>query len=132
MQLLRYMENSAAENAKTEGIVLGKAETLLMILESKGKVAVRGVTGLAYSVDAHANALYLTIAGTREPTTDVVWTGEESATWNYKDKNFSVEGLPATFVADDAVIFNDDAKIRIIIDNTNFSARKIMQKNGIL
>ncbi len=39
MQLLRYMENSSAENAKTEGIVLGKAETLLMILESKGKVA---------------------------------------------------------------------------------------------
>lgn len=78
------------------------------------KVAVRGVTGLAYSVDAHDNALYLTISGTREPTTDVVWTGEESATWNYKDKNFSVEGLPTTFVADDAVIFNDDAKKKTI------------------
>lgn len=77
-------------------------------------LAARGLTGLGYTFDVRDNAVYLNIAGTREPKENVVWTGEETATWNYSGKNFTIEGLPAMFVAGDAVVFNDDAKKKTV------------------
>lgn len=82
------------------------------------KLAVRGLTGISYEVVNEANAIYLKINDQREATNGVQWMGNESTTWDYKTKNFVLEGAATEFVAGDGVVFNDEAAKTTISANT--------------
>lgn len=83
---------------------------------STSQCQIRGLNGRSYSIVAQetqtesgtTQQLMLVIDDKREAA-DVVWTGAESAVWDYKAKNFLLDGEATNFVEGDNVTFNDDA-----------------------
>ena len=73
------------------------------------RLSVRGLTGVPCSLANRDNAIYLTISKQRTATDGVVWTGSENQTWDYQTNNFTLDGHATSFVANDGIIFNDDA-----------------------
>ena len=64
------------------------------------KLTTRGLDGLNYDLNVvNDKQLVLTIHASRAPQQNVVWTGSESNTWNYKAQNFQLAGSPTAFVA---------------------------------
>lgn len=80
------------------------------------KLKTRGLDGINYDLLVTDNKLVLKIHDTRAPAENVVWTGSESKVWDYKAKNFDVNGATA-FVAGDVVIFNAQASQKTITLN---------------
>lgn len=73
-------------------------------------VNVRGLVGLNYSLEVDNNQLVLVIRDTREAMTGVMWTGAENNKWDYQSDNFVVNNETTAFVANDEVVFGDDAQ----------------------
>lgn len=71
--------------------------------------SVRGLKGYSYSIINQDNGIYLKINEQREPTGDVAWTGAESAVWDYQTLNWSLDDEATAFVADDGIVFSDEA-----------------------
>lgn len=71
----------------------------------------RGLDGINYDLVVRDNRqLVLVVNATRAPAENVVWTGSESMVWDYKAKNFALDGSAETsFVAGDQVVFNAQA-----------------------
>ena len=81
------------------------------------KLKTRGLEGINYDLMVEdGKNLILKIHDTRAPQQNVVWTGNESSTWNYKDQNFVLGGSSAetAFVSGDQVIFNNQASQKTI------------------
>ena len=81
------------------------------------KLKARGLDGINYDFAVEGNKLLLVIHDTRQPSEGVVWTGNESATWDYKATNFTLgtdSDNGTSFVAGDAVVFNDAAANKTI------------------
>lgn len=76
--------------------------------------SLNGMTGLSCNVVNKDNAIWLVINGQREATKNVVWTGEKSNIWDYSSQNWKLGDDAASFVANDSIIFNDDAKQKTI------------------
>ena len=84
--------------------------------ELKGKLSDIIVEGLGTAVKAELeqqdDKIYLVVSTVRSAG-DIVWTGAESATWQFGgDENFALTANPTTpegFVTDDIVRFTDDA-----------------------
>lgn len=89
------------------------------------KLKTRGLEGINYDIIADGQRLLLKINDSREPATDVVWTGNESSTWDYKSQNFQMNGT-TSFVAGDAVVFNDDAQQK------NITLNEMMVTSGVV
>lgn len=71
-------------------------------------ITVEGLLGQKFSLSYEAGKISITIEAQRKPQEDVEWTGAESNVWDIiKSHNFS--STDNTFVAGDAVIFNDNA-----------------------
>ena len=91
------------------------------------KLKTRGLEGINYDFEvADGKKLVLKIHDTRAPQQNVVWTGAENSTWNFKAANFTVGGSPTTFVSGDAVVFNAQAEHRTI------NVPEMMVTNGIV
>ena len=79
------------------------------------KLKTRGLEGVNYDlVVRDGKQLLLVINPTRAPQTDVVWTGNESGTWDYKAQNFAINDEATAFVSGDALIFPEEAQQRTI------------------
>ncbi len=90
------------------------------------KLTTRGLDGLNYDLNVvDDKQLVLTIHASRAPQQNVVWTGSESNTWNYKAQNFQLAGSPTAFVAGDAVVFNAEGQ------RTTVSVAEMMSTNGV-
>jgi len=76
---------------------------------STDNCSVRGLKGLSFNIVAEDGALWLIINEQRQPSTDVVWTGQASNLWDYQTKNFAIGTTNTEFVAGDQVEFNDQA-----------------------
>jgi len=77
-----------------------------------GKVenlSVRNLIGLSYTIANEENAIYLIIHEQRGATTGIKWMGTESNVWDYQTPNFSLNGSPTEFVANDGIEFTDEA-----------------------
>ena len=74
------------------------------------KISTRGLVGLNYSIEARENQLILNIRDTREAAEGVIWTGHENKLWDYQSDNFILNSENTAFVANDQVVFNDDAE----------------------
>jgi len=72
------------------------------------QLQVRGLEGVNYDFVAEEHRLVLKINESRQPTTNVVWTGSVSEMWDYKTPNFMTDAA-TPFVAGDAVVFNNQA-----------------------
>ena len=86
------------------------------------KLQTRGLEGINYDLDVRdGKRLVLVINDTRQPATDVVWTGSESKLWDYKAQNFALGASSAEnatpFVAGDAVVFNNQAEQKSVTLN---------------
>lgn len=76
---------------------------------SLSQLSVRGLQGIAYSIENDEQALWLVIKSQRDAAQGVRWTGAESSQWDYQASNFSLDGESTEFVADDGVVIADDA-----------------------
>lgn len=81
------------------------------------QVSVRGLSGVAYEVAKEGNKLMLHVDKMRDAANGVRWTGEESTAWDFKTKNFILDGNKTTFVNEDGVVFGDEAKNRNVVLN---------------
>lgn len=77
-------------------------------------ISVRGLTGLSYNVINKDNAICLVINGQREAAKDVKWTGAVSNVWDYQTKNWELDDTPVTFVANDDIVFGEEAKKKTV------------------
>ena len=107
------------------------------------KLKTRGLEGINYDfVVVDDKKLVLKINDTRSPQQNVVWMGGESAIWNFKDKNFVLDGTSSehatSFVTGDQVVFNDAATKKtitvpemMVTSGVIFDAGKyVLQGNG--
>ena len=90
------------------------AECTGTLTANAANIQVRGLVGLNYVFEVREKQIVLIVRDTREPALGVVWTGAESAKWDYQTNNFALNGEPTAFVANDEVLFNDDATTRTI------------------
>ena len=74
------------------------------------KIQTRGLIGLNYSIEVKENKLIINIRDTRDAAEGVVWTGHQNKLWDYQSDNFILNEANTAFVANDKVIFNDDAE----------------------
>lgn len=72
-------------------------------------IVIRNLTGVPFKVKVGDKKIEIAIDEQREATDGVVWTGKETATWNYLFKNFAVGGEDSYFVTGDKVVFDDSA-----------------------
>ena len=90
------------------------------------QVDVLGLDGKDWNVTLEGKKLMLTINKTRDAAQNVIWTGSEGDGWNYKEKNFKLNGTSTTFVTDDEILFDNSATQRdVAIDQK-------MQTKGML
>lgn len=89
------------------------------------KFCARGLDGVNFDITAEGKQITLVINGTREPETNVVWTGNESNVWDYKSDNFKTATGATPFVTDDEVVFNDES------GNRNITLNDLMVTNGV-
>ena len=99
---------------KTEGeCLLARCTGTLTCDVSKLKV--RGLEGVNYDLAVRDNqSLVLVINATRSPQSNVIWTGTESTTWDFKTNNFNVNDVPTSFVPGDEVVFPEEATRRSV------------------
>jgi len=100
------------------------------------KVEVNGLKGKSYTfklvVGEGENApaiLTLIVEGQRGAADGVLWTGAESAVWDYQTKNFSLNGQPTAFVEGDKVVFDDSAEKTTITINEMMPADAVFKNN---
>ncbi len=92
---------------------------------STDNCTVRGLTGLSYNIAAEDGALWLIINAQREPNDNVAWTGFTNNLWDYQTTNFAISATGTEFVANDKVVFGDDAA------NTNITINTLMPTSGV-
>lgn len=88
------------------------------------RLQTRGLEGVNYDLMVEGNKLMLIINDSRKPATGVVWTGNESDVWDYKSQNFQTDEA-TSFVAGDAVVFNDEALQK------NLTLNEMMLTDGV-
>ena len=89
------------------------------------RFSVRGLTGLSYSIVDENKAIWLVINEQREASDNVTWTGKESAAWDYQTSNFAIGTDATEFVAQDKLVFGDDA------ERTDVTVSELMPVGGI-
>lgn len=95
------------------------------MIGSVNRFSVRGLTGLPYSVVNRDNAVWLVIDEQRAASDNVAWTGSESSVWDYQTPNFTIGAEPTDFVAQDSLVFGDDAV------RTDISVSELMPVGGV-
>ena len=93
------------------------------------KLKTRGLDGVNYDLVVKDKKLVLVINETRAPSQNVVWMGSESKVWDYKAKNFDLNGA-TTFVAGDQVVFNAQASQKAITLNEPMVANGVFFDSG--
>lgn len=106
------------------------AKGQMVLAECTGKLTaqaedidVRGLDGKNWTVSVEGNKLILRIDKSRDASQNVVWTGSESDDWNFKNKNFKLNGGATAFVTDDEILFDDAAKQREVSIGRNLVTR---------
>lgn len=113
--------NLLAEGEPAEYVIAECTGTLTC---DPAKLKTRGLEGINYDLKVDGNKLILVVHKTRLASDGVVWTGAESATWDYKSKNFITDGATA-FVPNDAVVFTNEGKQKTITLN------ELLPTNGV-
>lgn len=88
-------------------------------------IKVRGLVGLNYSIETTDNQLILNIRDTRQAASGVVWIGHDNSKWDYQSDNFRLNDNFTAFVANDQVVFNDEA------EQLNVTLTDKMVTNGV-
>ena len=114
MPVIEVVEHKAAgaETLEAGRYLIGHVDS---INGSLANIKVEGVTTLKSGLELDENGdLYLTLGSVRGAS-EIVWTGNQSATWDYATtENFYIDGdaeqTPDVFVKGDIVNFTDSAK----------------------
>ena len=121
------------KNTFTIDGVAAKTTGKLVLAECTGEldadpaqIDVLGLDGKDWTVTLEGKKLMLTINKTRDAAQNVIWTGNEGDGWNYKEKNFKLNGTPTAFVTDDEILFDNSAAQRDVTISQN------MQSKGLL
>lgn len=89
------------------------------------RFSVCGLTGLSYQIVDEGSTVWLVIAEQRKAGDNVVWTGNESPVWDYQTPNFTIGAEQTAFVAQDTLVFGDDAV------RTDISVSELMPVGGV-
>ncbi len=77
-------------------------------------VNTHGLDGVNYDVVIEGNQLLIVVHGSRAPQKGVVWSGDGSNIWDYKELNFKIGDSPTQFVTGDEVTFTDASANRVV------------------
>lgn len=108
--------NGAAAVAKGQLVL---AECTGKLTANASDIDVLGLDGKNWTVVVDGKKLVLNIDKSRDAAQNVIWTGSESDAWNFKDKNFKLNGAATSFVTDDEILFDDAAKQRDVTISQN-------------
>lgn len=95
------------------------AECTGTLTANASDIDVLGLDGKNWTVSVEDKKLMLGIDKARDASQNVIWTGSESDAWNFKDKNFKLNGNATSFVTDDEILFDDAAQQREVTINKN-------------
>ena len=90
------------------------------------QVDVLGLDGKDWTVTLDGKKLVLSINKTRDAAQNVIWTGNEGDDWNFKEKNFKLNGTPTSFVTDDEILFDNSATQRDIAINQKVQTKGML------
>lgn len=121
-QNTNYITVNLSDNEASDYVLAKCTGTLTC---DPAKIKVRGLEGINYDLFVEGKQLILRINATRDASTNVTWTGSESNVWDYKTKNFNLNGN-TTFVTGDQVIFDESGANKSIILND------MMVTNGVV
>ena len=120
VDLIKVNGNITLTNTNTLSFVLSEptpAEGEYVLMECTGTltadtdhIVCRGLVGINYAIEVKDNKLVLNVRGTRDAAKGVIWTGHENSRWDYQSSNFRLNDGNTAFVANDEVIFNDEAE----------------------
>lgn len=90
-----------------------------------GSFRISGITGLPYRIQEKDQAIVLTVNRQREAAEGVRWTGMENGEWDYLTENWTLGGVPTTFVAGDKLLFDDSAASTTVTINELVPAAEV-------
>ena len=93
-------------------------------------LSMRGLEGINYDIVSENNRLWIVIHETRTPAEEILWTGAENGTWDYKTQNFSLKETPTAFVTDDQVVFDAGASNTNVVVNDKIQPESITVNGG--
>ena len=121
-----YISVNLSSNDAAEYVIAECTGTLTC---DPSKLETRGLDGINYDLVVKDNKLVLVINVTRAPAQNVVWTGNESKVWDYKAKNFSLNGA-TSFVAGDQVVFNAQSTEKVVTLNESMVTSGVIFDSG--
>ena len=95
------------------------------ITGSLENLAVKGLKGFPYELQIQEKSIVLVVKEQRSASTGVHWTGTFSGAWDFETENFSLADEATTFVAGDAVTFDDN------VTNTVISTDDLYETTGL-
>jgi autotransporter-associated beta strand protein len=93
--------------------------------------SVNGLGGMSTALVVRNNQLILIIKGQRAAQTNVVWSGSQSANWDFNAENFALNGEGTGFVNGDQVVFNDESSTRTITLSGSLSTTGVSVSNSL-
>lgn len=123
--------NTLVINTATESLAPGRYSLISWTGKLEGDLttlSLQGTSGIPAVLELEGNTLQLVVSETRSAGS-VVWTGQESAVWDFTSDNFSIAGSPTTFVSGDEVAFNDQAVQKTITLTDQFKIAKAVFNN---
>lgn len=112
-----------------ENPVPGKYRLIAYTGELKGdmsRFSVNGLKGVSYTLLNEDKQIFLVVNEQRQASVGVMWTGAVDGNWDYKTENFRVKDAATGFVADDEVVFTDEAEQTTVVTD------ELMPVGGIL
>ena len=121
------------KNTFTVDGIAAKSTGKLVLVECTGEltadpaqVDVLGLDGKNWTVTLEGKKLMLSIDKTRDAAQNVIWTGSEGDAWNYKEKNFKLNGNATAFVTDDEILFDNSAAQRDVTISQNLETKGLL------
>ncbi|HET9571641.1 MAG TPA: autotransporter-associated beta strand repeat-containing protein [Bacteroidales bacterium] len=92
---------------------------------------VMGLKGMSTALKIRNNTLILVIKGQRAPQSGVVWSGTNSATWDFNTENFVIGNDATPFVNGDQLLFNDESSTKTITMTEFMSPASMVVDNSL-
>nr|WP_288834436.1 thrombospondin type 3 repeat-containing protein [uncultured Flavobacterium sp.] len=100
-----------------DGIAIEGTYTLIKSTATLTAVAadfiVEGINGVPNEIIIENNQIKLKILALRDPGT-IVWKGQIDNKWDFKNKNFNLNGVQEAFVPKDVVVFDETASNKTV------------------
>jgi len=86
-------------------------KSLGILTAVKDNFEIEGLDGVPFEIVIENNEIKIKIVGLRDPGT-ITWKGNVDSKWDFKTKNFDLNGVQESFTPKDAVVFDETGLIK--------------------